>query len=152
MDRTTSRFARVLRNVLLVLGVGLLSASIARPDNKAKDRPFDGIWQTTLSCVNASGALGYSFKFPSSIKEGVLHGQKGTPHEAGWLVIDGPVAANGAADLYVDGLVGASATAVGQRAAGTQYGYHVSAQFTADRGEGHRVEGRPCTVVFERET
>jgi hypothetical protein len=137
--------------MLLVLGVGVLSASFARPDSKPEERRFDGIWQTTLSCVNASGALGYSFKFPSSIKQGVLHGQKGAPHEAGWLSIDGPVAADGAADLYVDGLVGASAMAVGQRPAGTRYGYHVSARFTAQRGEGHRVEGRPCTVVFERD-
>jgi len=101
--------------------------------------------------VNASGALGYSFKFPSSVKDGVLHGQKGTAHEAGWLSIDGSIAVDGTADLYVDGLVGASAMAVGQRPAGTKYGYHVAARFSGDRAEGHRVEGRPCTVVFERE-
>jgi hypothetical protein len=151
MNQTLPQFARTSRNMLLVLGVGVLSASIARPDNKTEARPFDGIWQTTLSCVNASGALGYSFKFPSSIKEGVLHGQKGTPHEAGWLSIDGPVTADGAADLYVEGLVGASAMAVGQRPAGAQYGYHVAARFSVQRGEGRRVEGRPCTVVFERD-
>jgi hypothetical protein len=112
---------------------------------------FDGLWQTTLSCENSNRALGYSFRFASTIKNGVLHGEKGTAHEAGWLQIDGSLASDGAADLYVNGLVGASAAAVGQRPAGTAYGYHVAARFSADRAEGHRVEGRPCTVIFTRE-
>lgn len=123
----------------------------ARADEKAGKTPFDGVWQTTLSCENSHGALGYSFRFASTVKNGTLHGEKGTAHEAGWLSIDGTLTFDGAADLYVDGLVGASAAAVGQRPAGTQYGYHVAARFTPDRGEGHRVEGRPCTVIFTRE-
>jgi hypothetical protein len=112
---------------------------------------FDGLWQTTLSCTNANGALGYSFRFPSSVKNGVLHGEKGTAHEAGWLQIDGSLRADGVADLYVEGLVGAAPFAVGQRPAGTPYGYHVEARFSLDHAEGHRVEGRACTVVWTRE-
>ena len=112
---------------------------------------FDGLWQTTLSCKDASGALGYSFRFPSTVKNGVLHGQKGTAHEAGWLQIDGSLRPDGVADLYVEGLVGAAPFAMGQRPAGTAYGYHVEAQFSVDHAEGHRVEGRPCTVVWTRE-
>jgi hypothetical protein len=140
---STRRGAVVL--ALCVAGIG------ARADEKAGKTPFDGVWQTTLSCENSHGALGYSFRFASTVKDGTLHGEKGTAHEAGWLSIDGTLTLDGAADLYVDGLVGASAAAVGQRPAGTQYGYHVAARFTADRGEGHRVEGRPCTVIFTRE-
>jgi hypothetical protein len=41
--------------------------------------------------------------------------------------------------------------AVGQRPAGTRYGYTVEARFTDDRAEGHRVEGRPCSVTWTRE-
>jgi hypothetical protein len=111
---------------------------------------FDGHWQTTLSCANANGALGYSFRFSSLVKDGVLHGEKGTPNEAGWLRIDGTVQPDGTADLYVEGLVGAAPFAVGQRPAGTPYGYHVAARFSPDRAEGHRVEGRPCTVMWSR--
>lgn len=113
---------------------------------------FDGVWQTTLSCGNFDGALGFSFRFASTVKNGVLHGEKGTPHEAGWLQIDGPVNADGAADLYVEGLVGAAPYAVGGRPSGTAYGYHVAARFEAVRAEGHRVEGRPCSVIWIRET
>jgi hypothetical protein len=111
---------------------------------------FDGLWQTTLSCTNANGALGYSFRFPSTVKNGVLHGEKGTAHEAGWLQIDGSLRSDGMADLYVEGLVGAAAFAVGQRPTGTPYGYHIEARFSGDRAEGHRIEGRPCTVLWTR--
>jgi hypothetical protein len=41
--------------------------------------------------------------------------------------------------------------AVGQRPAGTRYGYHVEARFADDTGEGHRVEGRPCSLTSSRE-
>jgi hypothetical protein len=104
-----------------------------------------------LSCPNSNGALGYSFELPSSIKDGVLHGEKGDKGKAGWLQIDGKVPPDGKADLYARGLVGAAQFAVGQRPAGTEYGYHLAVEFTATSGTGHRVEGRPCTVSFTRD-
>jgi hypothetical protein len=135
------------------LGVGILLLGLAPLGAGADDAspgPFDGVWDTIVSCVNASGALGYSFEFPSTVKQGVLHGEKGTPGEPGWLKLDGKIAADGAADLYASGLVGAAPFAVGQRPAGTAYGYHVDARFSATSGTGHRVEGRPCTLTFTR--
>jgi hypothetical protein len=111
---------------------------------------FDGEWDTIVSCSNANGALGYSFEFPSVIKEGVLHGEKGTKGQAGWLQLDGPISQDGTGSLYASGLVGAADMAVGHRPAGTQYGYHVDVQFNATSGTGHRVEGRPCTVSFSK--
>ena len=143
------------RGAAFALVLGALSCASAHADEKTEattpSSQFDGSWQTTLSCSNANGALGYSFRFPSIVKNGVLHGEKGTAQEAGWLQIDGSVRADGAADLYVEGLVGAAPFAVGQRPAGTAYGYHVEARFSLDHAEGHRVEGRPCTVVWTRE-
>lgn len=111
---------------------------------------FDGEWDTILSCPNSSGALGYSFEFPSVIKAGVLHGEKGSKGQPGWLQLDGPLAADGTGSLYASGLVGAAEMAVGHRAPGTQYGYHVDVQFTANSGKGHRVVGRPCTLSFAK--
>jgi hypothetical protein len=111
---------------------------------------FDGTWQTILSCPDSHGALGYSFKFPSLVKNGVLHGEKGTPAEPGWLQIDGSIDEDGKASLYADGLIGAADFAVGQRPAGTRYNYHIDALFTAASAEGHRVEGRKCSVVWTR--
>ena len=137
----------------------LVLSSFSSISGQANEKPgtttpttrFDGLWQTTLSCANADGALGYSFRFQSIVKNGLLHGEKGTAHEAGWLQIDGSLRSDGVADLYVEGLVGAAPFAVGQRPAGTPYGYHVEARFSPDRAEGHRLEGRPCTVLWTRE-
>jgi hypothetical protein len=111
---------------------------------------FDGTWDTILSCENAAGALGYSFKFPSLVKDGTLHGEKGNKGRPGWLQLDGKILAEGSANIYADGLVGASEVAVGHQPRGTQYGYHIAAKFSEDSGIGKRVEGRPCSVTFTK--
>ena|ERR1700733_10993572 len=116
----------------------------------AADDHFDGTWDAVLSCENAAGALGYSFKFPSMVKNGALHGEKGTKGKPGWLQLDGKIVADGSAKIYADGLVGAAEAAVGHRPAGTQYGYHIEAKFSDDSGTGKRIEGRPCTVEFTK--
>jgi hypothetical protein len=131
----------------LALLVFIVSAA---PRALAADRPFDGSWVTILSCENAAGALGYSFKFVSAVKDSVLHGERGTNGKPGWLQIDGKISPEGQAKLYADGLVGASETAVGRQPKGTPYGYHIDAKFEGDSGMGKRVEGRPCSITFER--
>ena len=150
-----ARIGYGMRRAAFVLVLSAFSSISAHADEKTgtmmPTTRFDGLWQTTLSCTNANGALGYSFRFPSTVKNGVLHGEKGRAREAGWLQIDGSLRPDGVGDLYVEGLVGAAPFAVGQRPAGTPYGYHVDARFSLDHAEGHRVEGRPCTVVWTRE-
>jgi hypothetical protein len=133
--------------LLWFCALGLLASSAGGSEEPAR---FDGVWTTILSCPNSNGALGYSFEFPATVKDGLLHGEKGTKGEPGWLTLDGRIKADGAAELYVDGLVGAAPFAVGQRPAGTSYGYHVDAKFSEDSGTGHRVEGRPCNLSFAR--
>jgi hypothetical protein len=131
--------------------VGALRADEAR-------QQYDGEWDTILSCPNFGSALGYSFEFVTIIKHGVLHGEKGTKGEPGWLQLDGSIPADGRASIYASGLVGASEAAVGHRPAGTQYGYHIEVEFTQDSGQtprqisgrGRRIEGRPCTVTFTK--
>jgi hypothetical protein len=137
-----------MSRALLCVLVCLLAARGGRAVESASR--FDGEWDTILSCPNANGALGYSFEFPSLIKDGVLHGEKGVKGEAGWLQIDGPISADGTGSIYASGLVGAAEMAVGHRPPGTQYGYHVDVQFTDSSGKGRRVEGRPCTVSFAK--
>jgi hypothetical protein len=153
--RPTSQI-RARRQAAIWLTVGLASflavgAGGASRADDARGR-FDGEWDTILSCPNSNGALGYSFKFLSTVKNGLLHGEKGRRDEAGWLQLDGKILDDGSADLYVDGLVGAAPYAVGQRPAGSKYGYHVTSKFTEQSGSGARVEGRPCTVTFSRNT
>jgi hypothetical protein len=135
---------RVAGNLLCVLV--LLPGAVAA----APHRHFDGSWMTVLSCPNARGAMGYSFEFPATVRDDVLHAEKGTKGEPGWLQIDGTIAPEGAATLYAKGLVGAAPYAVGDRPAGTEYGYHIDAHFMGASGSGQRVEGRPCSVTFTR--
>ena len=134
------------------LGPSLCALLLASAAARAEDAParYDGVWDTIVSCANSSGALGYSFEFLSTVKQGVLHGEKGKPGEPGWLKLDGTIGPDGVADLYASGLVGAAPYAVGQRPAGSAYGYHIDARFSGTSGSGHRVEGRPCTVSFTR--
>jgi hypothetical protein len=151
LRRIRSAAARRLAVILCASMLMVTFQSRALPADQGPHR-FDGEWDTALSCPNSNGALGYSFKFVSMIKDGVLHGEKGAKGEAGWLQVDGPISADGASDLYVQGLVGAARYAVGQRPAGTAYGYHLVVGFSDASGKGHRVEGRPCDVVFNKKT
>jgi hypothetical protein len=137
-------------NAAIRLSIIVTGAVMATLPASAKGL-FDGAWDTVVSCENAAGALGYSFRFPSVIKDGVLHGQKGSKGKPGWFQIDGSIAADGTARLYADGLVGAAEVAVGGRPAGTRYGYHVDANFKDDSGAGKRVEGRTCSLEFKKQ-
>ena len=111
-------------------------------------RRFDGTWDTILTCPNSNGALGFSYHFDSTVKDGTLHGEKGDKGQPGWFQLDGRIPEDGSASLYAQGLVGAAPYAVGQRPKGTQYGFHVAGTFTEKSGTGTRVEGRPCSVTF----
>jgi len=130
----------------LSICLALLLWSGARAEDDAKR--FDGTWDTTVSCTNTTGALGYSFEFPSQVKDGVLHGEKGQTGKPGWLQVDGKVLPDGSMKIYAKGLVGAKEYAVGQRPAGSAFGYHIEGKFSPKEGSGKRVEGRPCEVTF----
>jgi hypothetical protein len=119
-------------------------------DAAASNARFDGVWDTVLSCGNSNGALGYVFDFSATVKGGVLHGEKGIRGQPGWLQLDGKIDEEGTASILAAGLVGAAPFAVGQRPAGTEYGYNIRAKFSGDSGQGSRVEGRPCSVTFTK--
>ncbi len=135
------------RRLLLTLCMALVPLSASRAADKG---PFDGTWDTTVSCGNAQGAVGYSYRFSSVVKEGQLHGERGTKGQPGWLQLDGKIQPDGTAKFYANGLVGASEAAVGHRPAGSDFGYHVDAKFSGESGTGKRVEGRPCDVTFAK--
>ncbi len=140
----------IVQGVLMVAAMVGSYGSIVAARAAETSRRFDGAWDTILSCVNSNGALGYSFEFVSTVKGGVLHGEKGEPGKAGWLTLDGSILDDGSANLYVKGLVGAAPYAVGQRPAGSAYGYHLDSKFTGSSGQGTRVEGRPCNATFAK--
>jgi hypothetical protein len=113
---------------------------------------FDGNWQTTVSCLDSRGGLGYSYRFLGVVKDGMFHGLHGTLGQPGSLQVDGPIAADGTGKLYAQGLTGSKEFVPGtDTPRGTDYGYHIDAHFGATAGTGNRVEGRPCSVEFEKQ-
>jgi hypothetical protein len=109
---------------------------------------FDGVWNTTLSCSTTAGALGYSYQFPSTVKGGVLHGERGAEGQPGWLRLDGTIQPDGRAKIHAKGLVGEQKSALGQEPAGTPYAYRIEGKFTATEGTGKRVKSRACEITF----
>ena len=113
---------------------------------------FDGKWQTTVSCAAARDALGFSYQFVSTVKDGVLHGLHGTENEPGSLQIDGTIPPDGDAALYAKGRTGSKEYVPGRDTPrGTEYGYNIKAHFDGASWTGTRVEGRPCSFRFAKE-
>jgi hypothetical protein len=125
-------------------------APATHPAASASTGTFDGTWQTTITCPPAMGALALTLRLDAQVKDGTFHGQRGTEGQPGWLTLDGKIHPNGVAELYADGLVGAAAFAVGGAPRGSPYSYHANGKFSGSSGTGNRVEGRPCTIEFEK--
>jgi hypothetical protein len=136
---------------LCLAGLLLMNSLAAQAPTKA-NTAFDGTWDTVISCPDTQGALGFSFRFDSVVKNGELHGEQGTRGRAGYQELNGSLVQDGISHLLVNGLVGASQFAVGNRPAGTQYAYRVEAKFHGDQGTGKRTQGRPCDLTFHRTT
>ncbi len=107
-----------------LLGLALL------PGAAPAGQPFDGTWQTTVSCAAARDALGYSFRFMSQVKDGALRGLHGTEGEPSSLLITGTIAPDGSAKLYGLGRTGSKEYVPGRDTPrGTEYGYNIAARF-----------------------
>jgi hypothetical protein len=135
------------RIMTLVAGL-LVSAGAAQAD--PPNAPFDGDWTTVVTCAPAVGALPYTYQFTSTVRNGVLHGERGAKGLPGWLSLDGQIMPDGSADIRARGLVGKARYAVGDRPPGTPYSYHIDARFAQSSGAGRRVKERSCTATFTR--
>ena len=118
---------------------------------------FDGNWLTTLTCPAKGNTEGYTWKIPSVIQNGNFRGERGTSGQPGYLLIEGPIADNGAAKLSANGIVASRKYARGVFAhGGADYSYDIKAQFketqgTGTRDEGLGIVGRPCTFDFVKQ-
>jgi len=135
---------------MLGLGICIVVIFFAAANAQDDTKRFDGSWDTTVSCSNTNGALGYSYQFPATVKDGVLHGEKGEKGKPGWFQLDGKILPDGTMKLYAKGLVGAEEVAVGHRPRGSAFGYHIEGKFSEKEGNGKRVEGRPCEIDFAK--
>jgi hypothetical protein len=118
----------------------------------SSEESFDGKWLTTVSCEAARGALGYSYRFVSEVKSGNLRGLHGTEGQPSSLLIEGTVAADGSGKLYATGRTGSKEYVPGRDTPrGTEYSYSIEAHFKGTKGTGTRIEGRPCSLQFEKQ-
>ena len=137
---------------LPALLAALLLTCLADAASAAGPQRYDGSWQTTVSCAAARDALGYSFRFVSTVKNGVLQGLHGTPGQASSLQIDGTIEADGSGKLYAKGFTGSKEYVPGRDTPrGTEYGYDIDAHFEQSSGTGTRTEGRPCSYQFSKQ-
>ena len=119
--------------------------------------PFDGVWNTTVTCEAKGSAQGYTWRFTSTIANNMLHGERGDAGQPGYLAIDGKINRDGSAKLTANGLVASTQYAHGPFVStGAQYSYDVKSHFTATEGEGDRstglgIYGRPCHYVFVKQ-
>ncbi len=138
----------------IIAAIGLCGVLFAASDMRADEvqAHFDGAWITVVSCSAATAALPYSYEFTSTVRDGVLHGERGVKGAPGWLQLDGRILMDGSADISAHGLVGKERYAVEERPPGTPYSYHIDATFSESTGVGDRVKGRACTVSFSRKS
>lgn len=118
---------------------------------------FDGKWLTKLACPAKGNTEGYTWEFPSVIRNNNLRGEHGTAGEGGYLLIEGKIAESGSVKLEVSGIVASRKYARGVLAhKGEEYSYTVKAQFQDTAGAGTRdtglgIVGRPCTFDFAKQ-
>jgi hypothetical protein len=127
-------------------------ALVVLPIGSHAQDSFDGKWRTTVSCEGARDALGYSFRFVSEVKNGKFRGLHGSEGKPSSLLIEGTVSADGTGKLYATGRTGSKEYVPGRDTPrGTEYSYSIEAHFKGTSGTGTRVEGRPCSLQFEKQ-
>ena len=115
--------------------------------------PFDGRWDVTLTCPphhEDDDAKGYVHRFPAEVKGSMLRATHGSEGEPGWHLLTGPIAADGNAQLALEGIVNNADYAINGAQRGKPYAYRVRARFGASEGTGSRVGKRKCQFLFHR--
>jgi hypothetical protein len=118
---------------------------------------FDGTRQVTMSArnydnPNTTMSDAYAYVFPMSVKNGVLHGERGNRGMWDFYEINGKIAANGTANIRADGVTGAGTQFTkGHSPPGKPYTYAVSAQFKDRRGSGKSAGPRIRILTFVKD-
>ncbi len=125
-----------------------LETLLGRKAGEATSGGFDGTWEVTVSSPPQGEALGYTMKFLATVKDGLLHGQFGTPGTGPCLALEGNINPDGTAVLTARGLTGDPRFNIRNSGKGTPYSYHVEAKFSVFSGTGHRIENRIGNLTF----
>jgi hypothetical protein len=116
----------------------------------ATGKNFDGTWQTSWTCPNLGQYPGYSYFFTGQVSDGVYHGVRGVKGQPSSMSLDGKIESDGAAAFTGEVIVGSSLAGLGA-ARGTPSDFHAVALFENGSANGRRIEGRGCTLSFQRQ-
>jgi hypothetical protein len=72
----------------------------------AKSKAYDGRWSARISCPASGRAEGYISELSAEVKDGAFHAGIGNAGEAGSLILDGKIGADGAAAFVARGFAG----------------------------------------------
>jgi hypothetical protein len=140
----------------VTIRMAVASALLLLPGASTAGTRYDGDWTTHMACEAHGETPAYKFEFPSTIKDGVFHGQHGEEGGPGYLVIDGKIADDGSAKLEAKGHVSQNHAHGVFAMKGNSYSYNIKAHFEETKGTGTRDEGagilgRPCTFEFVKQ-
>ena len=146
--------AKSLR-LLLVFGLVMLPG-VSRAGGSRMSVNFDGKWLTKITCPAKGKAAPYAWQFPAVVTDGSFHGEHGNEGDPDHLIIEGKIAANGAAKLTARGLAAAKTYSPGRFANEVpDSSYKIRAQFKDEDGTGTREgildAGQACTFEFVRQ-
>jgi hypothetical protein len=136
--------------------LGMLCTPLLALNAQAPSGRFDGNWTTTMACDESAHMPAYKWTFTSTVTNGQYHAQHGEQGGPGYLIIDGPIAADGSAKLHAKGTVQAGKAGLITELKGNKYDYYIEATFsdasgTGKRDEGAGILGRPCSFDFVRQ-
>jgi hypothetical protein len=117
---------------------------------------FDGTWsvtQDTREFKNPDGSVARAWTqhFFATVKNGVLHGERGTRGAPGWFEFNGNIDANGMANISANGVTREEKWNKGPAQAGTPYEYQVTAQFKGRNGSGKSTGPRMRIFTFVKD-
>lgn len=144
----------VLSRFFLTLLLAAANMTISFNAIAADGISVDGDWDVMLSCPavrdDDDNAGGYVHRFTAHVKDRVLRGTHGEEGQPNWHLLTGTIAADGRAELKLEGIVANPKNAVNNAYRGKPYSYRVRASFSATAGTGQRVGRRKCTFDFSR--
>src|ERR1700722_17483366 len=99
-----------MRSVSLVTILFAVSI-IMFAETAVAETTFDGTWSVTTNVhdyKNPNGTMSraYTWQFPMTVKNGVLHGERGKRGSYDFLEINGTITADGDATIQAEGITG----------------------------------------------
>jgi hypothetical protein len=152
-----------MKPVPIAIGLAASVFLFLQPDLKAAEgtTKFDGNWAVTVDIKaykNGDGSIAQPLTrhLSTTVRSGVLYGERGLPGKPGWYALSGKIAADETATLRADEITGTqkynfAKSAKQPAGAGKPYSYSVAANFDGGRGTGHSTDGRTRIFTFAKE-